>query len=239
MYKIAKTLDAINIKGIDCHIGSQITELKPFEDSIKKLLELIDHLESLNIKIEHIDVGGGIGIQYSKETPPSFYEYSKTVKNIIGNRNLKVIFEPGRVLIGKAGILLTEVEYVKNSSDKNFLIVNAAMNDLMRPALYQAFHEIINISQSNSDKKNYSTNETIKINCTVKNTGEFEGKESFQPSKNLRKDLINSFNKLFEWHSSGKLKPHISNILPLEKANEALDLLRERKATGKVIVKVD
>ena len=177
MYKIAKTLDAINIKGIDCHIGSQITELKPFEDSIKKLLELIDHLESLNIKIEHIDVGGGIGIQYSKETPPSFYEYSKTVKNIIGNRNLKVIFEPGRVLIGKAGILLTEVEYVKNSSDKNFLIVNAAMNDLMRPALYQAFHEIINISQSNSDKKNYD------VVGPVCETGDFLGKDRFMSAE--------------------------------------------------------
>ncbi len=170
MYKIAKELDAIEIKGIDCHIGSQITELQPFEDSIKKLLALIDYLKSIDILIEHIDIGGGIGIQYSEETPPTFADYGKTVKNILKERNLKIIFEPGRALIGKAGILLTEVEYIKNSSEKNFLIVNAAMNDLMRPSLYEAFHEIINLSPSDSEKKNYD------IVGPVCETGDFLGK---------------------------------------------------------------
>jgi len=170
MYKIAKELDAIEIKGIDCHIGSQITELQPFEDSIKKLLALIDYLKSIDILIEHIDIGGGIGIQYSKETPPTFADYGKTVKNILKERDLKIIFEPGRALIGKAGILLTEVEYIKNSSEKNFLIVNAAMNDLMRPSLYEAFHEIINLSPSDSEKKNYD------IVGPVCETGDFLGK---------------------------------------------------------------
>ena len=171
MYKIAKELDAIEIKGIDCHIGSQITELQPFEDSIKKLLALIDYLKSIDILIEHIDIGGGIGIQYSKETPPTFADYGKTVKNILKERDLKIIFEPGRALIGKAGILLTEVEYIKNSSEKNFLIVNAAMNDLMRPSLYEAFHEIINLSPSDSEKKNYD------IVGPVCETGDFLGKD--------------------------------------------------------------
>ena len=170
MYKIAKELDAIEIKGIDCHIGSQITELQPFEDSIKKLLALIDYLKSIDILIEHIDIGGGIGIQYSEETPPTFADYGKTVKNILKERDLKIIFEPGRALIGKAGILLTEVEYIKNSSEKNFLIVNAAMNDLMRPSLYEAFHEIINLSPSDSEKKNYD------IVGPVCETGDFLGK---------------------------------------------------------------
>ena len=170
MYKIAKELDAIEIKGIDCHIGSQITELQPFEDSIKKLLALIDYLKSIDILIEHIDIGGGIGIQYSEETPPTFSDYGKTVKNILKERDLKIIFEPGRALIGKAGILLTEVEYIKNSSEKNFLIVNAAMNDLMRPSLYEAFHEIINLSPSDSEKKNYD------IVGPVCETGDFLGK---------------------------------------------------------------
>ena len=170
MYKIAKELDAIEIKGIDCHIGSQITELQPFEDSIKKLLALIDYLKSIDILIEHIDIGGGIGIQYSEETPPTFVDYGKTVKNILKERDLKIIFEPGRALIGKAGILLTEVEYIKNSSEKNFLIVNAAMNDLMRPSLYEAFHEIINLSPSDSEKKNYD------IVGPVCETGDFLGK---------------------------------------------------------------
>ena len=171
MYKIAKELDAIEIKGIDCHIGSQITELQPFEDSIKKLLALIDYLKSIDILIEHIDIGGGIGIQYSEETPPTFVDYGKTVKNILKERDLKIIFEPGRALIGKAGILLTEVEYIKNSSEKNFLIVNAAMNDLMRPSLYEAFHEIINLSPSDSEKKNYD------IVGPVCETGDFLGKD--------------------------------------------------------------
>ena len=171
MYKIAKELDAIEIKGIDCHIGSQITELQPFEDSIKKLLALIDYLKSIDILIEHIDIGGGIGIQYSEETPPTFSDYGKTVKNILKERDLKIIFEPGRALIGKAGILLTEVEYIKNSSEKNFLIVNAAMNDLIRPSLYEAFHEIINLSPSDSEKKNYD------IVGPVCETGDFLGKD--------------------------------------------------------------
>ena len=170
MYKIAKELDAIEIKGINCHIGSQITELQPFEDSIKKLLALIDYLKSIDILIEHIDIGGGIGIQYSEETPPTFADYGKTVKNILKEHDLKIIFEPGRALIGKAGILLTEVEYIKNSSEKNFLIVNAAMNDLMRPSLYEAFHEIINLSPSDSEKKNYD------IVGPVCETGDFLGK---------------------------------------------------------------
>ena len=171
MYKIAKELDAIEIKGINCHIGSQITELQPFEDSIKKLLALIDYLKSIDILIEHIDIGGGIGIQYSEETPPTFADYGKTVKNILKERDLKIIFEPGRALIGKAGILLTEVEYIKNSSEKNFLIVNAAMNDLIRPSLYEAFHEIINLSPSDSERKKYD------IVGPVCETGDFLGKD--------------------------------------------------------------
>jgi len=171
MYKIAKELDSIEIKGIDCHIGSQITELQPFEDSIKKLLVLIDHLKSIDISIEHIDIGGGIGIQYSNEVPPTFSDYAKTVKNTLKGRNLKIIFEPGRALIGKAGILLTEVEYIKNSSEKNFIIINAAMNDLMRPALYGAFHEIINLSPTDSEQKNYD------IVGPVCETGDFLGKD--------------------------------------------------------------
>jgi len=171
MYKTAHELDSIQIKGIDCHIGSQITELQPFEDSIKKLLVLIDHLNSIGISIEHIDIGGGIGIKYSDEEPPTFSDYANTVKNTLEGRDLKIIFEPGRALIGKAGILLTEVEYIKNSTEKNFIIINAAMNDLMRPALYGAFHEIINLSPTNSEKKNYD------IVGPVCETGDFLGKD--------------------------------------------------------------
>ena len=103
--------------------------------------------------------------------PPTFSDYAKTVKNILKGRNLNIIFEPGRALVGKAGILLTEVEYIKNSSEKNFMIINAAMNDLMRPALYGAFHEIINLSPTDSEKKNYD------IVGPVCETGDFLGKD--------------------------------------------------------------
>ena len=171
MYKIANELDSIEIKGIDCHIGSQITELQPFEDSINKLLVLIDHLKSIDISIEHIDIGGGIGIKYSDEVPPTFSDYASIVKNILKDRDIKIIFEPGRALIGKAGILLTEVEYIKHSLEKNFIIINAAMNDLMRPSLYGAFHEIINLSPTDSEEKNYD------IVGPVCETGDFLGKD--------------------------------------------------------------
>jgi len=146
LYQKANMLDSIIIKGIDCHIGSQITDITPFIDSIEKLMTLIDHLESINIKIKHADIGGGIGISYQGETPPTFSEYAIAVREIIKNRDLKIIFEPGRALIGNAGLLITQVEYIKQNEDKYFAIVNAAMNDLMRPTLYNAYHDIINLS---------------------------------------------------------------------------------------------
>lgn len=156
LYKIANKLSHIDIVGIDCHIGSQITAVSPFIDSLKKLLKIIEYLESINIKIKHLDIGGGIGIQYQKENPPTFEEYSKAIMNVFGKKRMKIIFEPGRSIIGKAGTLLTKVEYIKKNNTKNFAIVDAAMNDLMRPSLYDAYHDIINLSQSNeSDKKTY------------------------------------------------------------------------------------
>ena len=170
LYKIAKKLDSIDIQGIDCHIGSQITELKPFKDSIKKLLTLVNYLKSIDIPIQHIDIGGGIGIQYDKEKPPNISEYAKTVKKILKGTGLKIIFEPGRVLIGNAGILLTTVEFIKNGTEKNFVVVDAAMNDLMRPSLYSAFHKIVNLSESPSRRKKYD------IVGPICETGDFLGK---------------------------------------------------------------
>ena len=170
LYKTAKKLDSIDIQGIDCHIGSQITELKPFKDSIKKLLTLVNYLKSIDIPIQHIDIGGGIGIQYDKEKPPNISEYAKTVKKILKGTGLKIIFEPGRVLIGNAGILLTTVEFIKNGTEKNFVVVDAAMNDLMRPSLYSAFHKIVNLSESLSRRKKYD------IVGPICETGDFLGK---------------------------------------------------------------
>ena len=178
LFRLAKDMDSIDIKGIDCHIGSQITELNPFIDSTIKLIALVDHLKTLDIDIEHFDIGGGLGINYKDESPPTFLEYADAIDQIIGNRKLKVILEPGRSLIGKAGSLLTNLEYIKEGSSKNFAIVDAAMNDLMRPSLYDAYHKIINISTHQFEKKEYD------IVGPVCETGDFFGKNRLLSIKN-------------------------------------------------------
>lgn len=142
IYLQAAAMHNIAIHGVDCHIGSQITELSPFLDAFDRVLALVDALADNNIQIQHIDLGGGIGICYSDETPPEFTTYAKAMREKLGNRDVKLVFEPGRALVGNAGLLLTKVEYLKPTEAKNFAIVDAAMNDLMRPALYDAYHDI-------------------------------------------------------------------------------------------------
>ncbi|MFA6040109.1 MAG: diaminopimelate decarboxylase, partial [Methylophilus sp.] len=142
LYEQAAAMSNIAIHGVDCHIGSQITELAPFLDALDKVLGLVDALASKDIYISHIDVGGGIGITYDDETPPAFDVYTQAILQKLAGRNVKVLFEPGRALVGNAGVLLTKVEYLKMGESKNFAIVDAAMNDLMRPALYDAYHAI-------------------------------------------------------------------------------------------------
>lgn len=143
LYQKAATMPHIAIHGVDCHIGSQLTELSPFLDALDRILALVDQLEAAGIYIQHIDAGGGIGICYSDETPPNFADYAEAMRKKMAGRNIKMVFEPGRALVGNAGILLTKVEYLKHTEAKNFAIVDAAMNDLMRPALYDAYHEIV------------------------------------------------------------------------------------------------
>ena len=142
IYLDAKGLSHIAIKGIDCHIGSQITELKPFVDALDRVLSLVDQLKKNNIQLSHIDIGGGIGICYQDESPPDFEIYIKEILNKIKGLNVKIIFEPGRALVGNAGVLLSKVEYLKQNDIKHFAVIDAAMNDLMRPTLYDAYHEI-------------------------------------------------------------------------------------------------
>ena len=142
LYQCASQMPNIAVHGVDCHIGSQLTELSPFLDALDRVLWLVDQLHDLGIPIQHIDIGGGIGICYQDETPPAFAEYAQAILNKIAQRNIQLVFEPGRALVGNAGVLLTQVEYLKPGSSKNFAIVDAAMNDLMRPALYDAYHHI-------------------------------------------------------------------------------------------------
>jgi diaminopimelate decarboxylase len=146
VYEQAAAMQNIAVHGVDCHIGSQITELAPFIEALELILGLVDALETKGIKISHIDVGGGIGITYADETPPEFGVYAKAILAKLAGRNVKLLFEPGRALVGNAGVLLTKVEYLKPSESKNFAIVDAAMNDLMRPALYDAYHDIVAVN---------------------------------------------------------------------------------------------
>jgi len=142
-YRLAGSLENIEVIGIDCHIGSQITEAGPFEDALKSIKTLVLQLKSdLGIQIQYIDMGGGLGITYADETPPSLKEYAKAFLKNLEGMGLTLILEPGRVLVGNAGILVTRVLYKKAGEGKNFIIVDAGMNDLMRPTLYNAFHAI-------------------------------------------------------------------------------------------------
>ncbi|MBK6743962.1 MAG: diaminopimelate decarboxylase [Hydrogenophilales bacterium] len=142
VYRQAATRANIRIVGIDCHIGSQLTEVAPFAEALDKILGLVDQLASEGVVLEHIDMGGGIGIRYRDEVPPEFAEYAHTLLQRLAGRPQTLIIEPGRSLVGNAGVLLTRVEYLKHGECKDFAIVDAAMNDLMRPALYEAWHDI-------------------------------------------------------------------------------------------------
>ncbi|CAB3759260.1 diaminopimelate decarboxylase [Paraburkholderia humisilvae] len=144
-YRAAAAMRHLEVVGIDCHIGSQITEVSPYLDAVDRLLELVEQIEADGVKIRHIDVGGGLGITYDDETPPDIGVFVRTVLDRIdarGHGHREVYFEPGRSLVGNAGILLTRVEFLKPGIEKNFLIVDAAMNDLARPAMYNAYHAI-------------------------------------------------------------------------------------------------
>jgi diaminopimelate decarboxylase len=155
VYQQAAAMPNIAVHGVDCHIGSQITELAPFIEALDLILGLVDALEAKGIHISHIDVGGGIGITYADETPPEFGTYAKAILAKLADRNVKLLFEPGRALVGNAGVLLTKVEYIKPAEAKNFAIVDAAMNDLMRPALYDAYHDILAVQPRTGTTTNY------------------------------------------------------------------------------------
>lgn len=141
-YKTASQLKHIAVVGIDCHIGSQITEVDPFRDTMKNLMELIGELKTLGISVQYLDVGGGLGITYGEESPPDPAEYAKVLMDATKGAGLKLILEPGRVIVGNAGILVARVLYRKSGQMKNFIVTDAGMNDLLRPSLYKAFHHI-------------------------------------------------------------------------------------------------
>ncbi len=149
LYRRAREMRHLAIAGIGCHIGSQLTELDPFVAALDRVLELADQLRAEGVALTHVDVGGGLGIRYRDESPPAFADYARALTARVGARPVRLLLEPGRALVGNAGILLARVEYLKQGAARNFAVVDAAMNDLMRPALYDAYHEVRPVAAAN------------------------------------------------------------------------------------------
>jgi diaminopimelate decarboxylase len=171
LYRQAHASPSLNVVGIDCHIGSQLTELAPMADAARKVISLVDELAADGIEIEHVDFGGGLGIRYTDESPPAHERLVRMLLETLGERRQTVMIEPGRSLVGNAGVLLTRVEYLKHGEEKNFAVIDAAMNDLMRPALYDAHHDIRPVRRSGVSAMTYD------VVGPVCETGDFLGKE--------------------------------------------------------------
>ena len=150
-YRRAAELPNLDVIGIDCHIGSQLTDSTPLIDALDRLLVLVDQLGEDGIRLRHVDIGGGLGIRYADETPPDLQQYADAIRERLAGRDLALLMEPGRSLVGNAGVLLTRVEYLKEGDGKHFAVVDAAMNDLMRPSYYQAFHDIRPVTQHDAE----------------------------------------------------------------------------------------
>lgn len=171
LYREAAGMANLRVTGIDCHIGSQLTEIPPFIAALQKLLGLVDRLAAERIAIAHIDIGGGLGIRYRDETPPAVADYIHALTACLGDRKQTIMFEPGRSLVGNTGILLARVEYLKHGADRNFAVIDAAMNDLIRPALYDAWHDIQPVRPRRTPPRRYE------IVGPVCETGDFLGHE--------------------------------------------------------------
>ncbi|SDL87098.1 diaminopimelate decarboxylase [Modicisalibacter muralis] len=172
VYARAAQMSHVRVVGIDCHIGSQLTELAPFLDALDRLLVLLDRLKEHGIHIEHLDLGGGLGVPYQGERPPAPFDYARALLERLEGRNLTLLFEPGRSIAANAGVLLTRIEYLKPGEAKNFAIVDAGMNDLIRPSLYQAWQAIIPVdTREPRDTARYD------VVGPVCETGDFLGKD--------------------------------------------------------------
>jgi len=173
LYRRAAELPHLTVRGIDCHIGSQITELSPFVAALEKILDLADRLQAAGIAVEHLDLGGGVGICYRDETPIEIARYAQAVQSRLAGRHLKLLLEPGRALVGNAALLLTRVEYLKLGTEKSFAVVDAAMNDLMRPALYDAYHDILPVAPHSGEQRAFD------VVGPVCESGDFLGKNRY------------------------------------------------------------
>ncbi|MBF7142307.1 MULTISPECIES: diaminopimelate decarboxylase [Pseudomonas] len=188
VYLRAAQLPNLDVVGVDCHIGSQLTTLEPFLDALDRLLALTDRLGECGIHLRHIDLGGGVGVRYRDETPPPVSDYIQAVRERTAGRGLALLFEPGRYIVANAGVLVTQVEYLKHTEHKDFAIVDAAMNDLIRPALYQAWMDVAAVQPRDTATRTYD------IVGPICETGDFLAKD---------RDLALAEGDLLAVHSAG------------------------------------
>ncbi len=171
IYVRAAQLPNLEVVGVDCHIGSQLTTVEPFLDALDRLLDLVDRLADCGIHLRHLDLGGGVGVRYRDEEPPLVADYIKAIRERVGKRDLALVFEPGRYIVANAGVLLTRVEYLKHTEHKDFAIIDAAMNDLIRPALYQAWMGVSPVVPREGEGRAYD------LVGPICETGDFLGKD--------------------------------------------------------------
>jgi len=222
-YRRAAAMQHIKIIGIDCHIGSQLTETRPFLDALDKILELVSVLKADGIHLHHLDLGGGLGIRYNNEQPPEPADYIKAVLERLGISDFEILLEPGRAIVGNAGILVTQVEYLKPTQHKNFAIVDAAMNDLVRPSLYSAWQEIIPVKLQSSVPE-----QLWDIVGPVCETGDFLGKDRLL--KLAQGDLLairSSGAYGFSMSSNYNSRPRVAELMV---DGNQVHLIRERES---------
>lgn len=171
IYVRAAQLPNLDVVGVDCHIGSQLTTVEPFLDALDRLLMLVDRLAECGIHLRHLDLGGGVGVRYRDEQPPELADYIKAIRERVGSRDLALVFEPGRYIVANGGVLLTRVEYLKHTEHKDFAIIDAAMNDLIRPALYQAWMDVSAVKPRKGEGRAYD------LVGPICETGDFLGKD--------------------------------------------------------------
>jgi len=208
-YRLAAKLNHLIISGVSCHIGSQLTQVSPFVEALKKLMELIKKLEESGVHIDYLDLAGGLGITYTRQEPPHPKEYATPIKEELDMKNLTLILEPGRVIMGNAGILVTKVLYTKTTQEKKFIIVDAAMNDLMRPSLYDSFHGIQPVKIPGGTKTKAD------IVGPICESGDFFAKdrdvESFEPGELMA--IMSSGAYGFSMSSNYNSRPRVSEVM--------------------------
>jgi len=221
-YRRAAQMSNIKVVGIDCHIGSQLTETRPFLDALDKVLDLVAALKAEGIVLQHLDLGGGLGIRYNEEQPPEPADYIAAVLERLGKTDFEILLEPGRAIVGNAGILVTQVEYLKPTEHKNFAIVDAAMNDLVRPSLYSAWQAIIPVNLVSD-----AVEQQWDIVGPVCETGDFLGKD--RALKLAQGDLLairSSGAYGFSMSSNYNSRPRVAEVMV---DGDQIYLIRERE----------